>query len=911
MNLRRRDIGAAIISIFLARVAWNSDDVGPDSLSASVTLAFYSELKSFASSETSQAEKKPSGGNAKGRIKTALPVPLDLDGDGTVEAIVIPSVVGDNKKTEDPSSPDTSISKWGLKVLDLKPLHDVTLDVVSYPFQPRTIFTAGIDGPTGELKPGQTKETNDDASGTPSVVVPVKMTTGQIHLAAWNFEKEEGKSEDTGSTHDRNRHFFCGTDWHHASNSCAVPCPGGRQDECPSGQTCYADTPCDSKRKANMYVDSEQFHLATTPGGTLPGVVTLWSDGSLTMHAVTKDLPVDATTQKVEDFADTLSKVNKDGWVRVAQGGLELRRLWKVSPFSTTAENNMGLLEFDEVDVVLATDSPIGSHGVVVVGGTYRIVKDAENANDSLPAMNSHEHESFHAIDALTGETLWSHGGGLKEAKKASKDNTMDDMMKESNHGKLVPPTMSTARRRSHIPTSSDNEELNTGGDSSDILSTKSCLHFFRASAMDPDSHTFPHISWGRSEDTQLVVTHFDRKHPAGVRNRGMKNGRGRPSRKKGRAGESQKKSWLKKAINSALPFSSALNDGGGFNKQSLNLGKKATLHYGKPNVVLFRHRGGILALSLRNGRSVCHLSLLEKSLYSDINGDGVLDQIQVITESSLMQMDTDTPEGSDFALDLARRVSDKEMDKTASEREADTNWNTSPLCHGMALSGLPPREEIFGVPLCGSAINSRRKYDRKKPGFSRHSPIHPAPPLLIEGSDGGNDVVFATSDGVITRYDPRGKLIWKNVGVSEGLPTWSGKTGHGRAPEYMGRIDFMTPASSLPSSIVAPHTRPIVVSGEDEMVILTSGRGSILGRASFPQSAISPPILTKLSSDGTTDVVIISADGMWGYKVTVHRQAGGFLRVVVGLIFAGIALAALYNRYSNPPGKDIRSTDE
>eukprot|EP00957_Ditylum_brightwellii_P149759 11404908-Ditylum_brightwellii.AAC.1 len=94
-------------------------------------------------------------------------------------------------------------------------------------------------------------------------------------------------------------------------------------------------------------------------------------------------------------------------------------------------------------------------------------------------------------------------------------------------------------------------------------------------------------------------------------------------------------------------------------------------------------------------------------------------------------------------------------------------------------------------------------------------------------------------------------------------------------------------------------------------MVILTSGRGSILGRASFPQSAISPPILTKLSSDGTTDVVIISADGMWGYKVTVHRQAGGFLRVVVGLIFAGIALAALYNRYSNPPGKDIRSTDE
>eukprot|EP00566_Odontella_aurita_P034454 CAMPEP_0113531380 /NCGR_PEP_ID=MMETSP0015_2-20120614/3465_1 /TAXON_ID=2838 /ORGANISM="Odontella" /LENGTH=43 /DNA_ID=CAMNT_0000430211 /DNA_START=326 /DNA_END=453 /DNA_ORIENTATION=- /assembly_acc=CAM_ASM_000160 len=40
VKLRNRDIGAAILAVALARMAW-TDNFGPESLSATVNLAFY------------------------------------------------------------------------------------------------------------------------------------------------------------------------------------------------------------------------------------------------------------------------------------------------------------------------------------------------------------------------------------------------------------------------------------------------------------------------------------------------------------------------------------------------------------------------------------------------------------------------------------------------------------------------------------------------------------------------------------------------------------------------------------------------------------------------------------------------------------------------------------------------------
>jgi hypothetical protein len=45
-------------------------------------------------------------------------------------------------------------------------------------------------------------------------------------------------------------HFFCGLDFCDASNECAQPCPTGYDAQCPSGQRCFANTPCNSNIEA-------------------------------------------------------------------------------------------------------------------------------------------------------------------------------------------------------------------------------------------------------------------------------------------------------------------------------------------------------------------------------------------------------------------------------------------------------------------------------------------------------------------------------------------------------------------------------------------------------------------------------------------------------------------------------------
>ncbi|KAL7536558.1 hypothetical protein ACHAWF_005498, partial [Thalassiosira exigua] len=50
-------------------------------------------------------------------------------------------------------------------------------------------------------------------------------------------------------------HYFCGTDYCDASFSCSEPCPTGFDAECPNGQRCVANTPCN----ANIESESANF----------------------------------------------------------------------------------------------------------------------------------------------------------------------------------------------------------------------------------------------------------------------------------------------------------------------------------------------------------------------------------------------------------------------------------------------------------------------------------------------------------------------------------------------------------------------------------------------------------------------------------------------------------------------------
>ena len=81
------------------------------------------------------------------------------------------------------------------------------------------------------------------------------------------------------------------------------------------------------------------------------------------------------------------------------------------------------------------------------------------------------------------------------------------------------------------------------------------------------------------------------------------------------------------------------------------------------------------------------------------------------------------------------------------------------------------------------------------------------------------------------------------------------------------------------------------------------------MASAKFPQTAVSRPVFAEISGDGTTDIIVLSSDAIWGYQVAAEPGGPIVLRIFVGLLFMGIMLAFLRNRFGQR--KDKRSTDE
>ena len=97
--------------------------------------------------------------------------------------------------------------------------------------------------------------------------------------------------------------------------------------------------------------------LAPTKDGTLPGVVTVWSDGAVSLHVVTADVPP-AAAGRAEP---------------------ELRQLWRTFPFEPEAKDehrsDVGarqhghIVEFDELGLTFASNAGVGDHGAILIGG--------------------------------------------------------------------------------------------------------------------------------------------------------------------------------------------------------------------------------------------------------------------------------------------------------------------------------------------------------------------------------------------------------------------------------------------------------------------------------------------------------------------------------------------------------------
>ena len=96
-----------------------------------------------------------------------------------------------------------------------------------------------------------------------------------------------------------------------------------------------------------------------------------------------------------------------------------------------------------------------------------------------------------------------------------------------------------------------------------------------------------------------------------------------------------------------------------------------------------------------------------------------------------------------------------------------------------------------------------------------------------------------------------------------------------------------------------------------DKIAIVSSMSGRVVAIMPLSQlSKIQRPYLFDMNGDGTSDIVVVTNDAIWGYTVFIRTTNGSSTsyRLLVGFTVLGLMLAYLRNRVGPRPGK--RSTD-
>ncbi|XP_071714628.1 uncharacterized protein [Rutidosis leptorrhynchoides] len=140
---------------------------------------------------------------------------------------------------------------------------------------------------------------------------------------------------------------------------------------------------------------------------------------------------------------------------------------------------------------------------------------------------------------------------------------------------------------------------------------------------------TMPH-HWDRREDTMLKLAHFRRHKRKAVKRTPGKNSNypsHKPEENHPPGKDDSKK--ISNLIGKAANFANSAKT----KKASpyvLTITNYTQLWW-VPNVVVAHEKEGIEVLHLASGRTLCKLHLQEGGLHADVNGDGVLDHVQVL----------------------------------------------------------------------------------------------------------------------------------------------------------------------------------------------------------------------------------------------------------------------------------------
>ncbi|XP_010934095.3 uncharacterized protein [Elaeis guineensis] len=285
------------------------------------------------------------------------------------------------------------------------------------------------------------------------------------------------------------------------------------------------------------------------------------------------------------------------------------------------------------------------------------------------------------------------------------------------------------------------------------------------------------------------------------------------------------------------------------------------------PNVVVAHQKEGIEAVHLASGRTICKLHLLEGGLHADINGDGVLDHVQVVGGNG------------------------------AEQTVVSGSMEVLKPCWAVATSGVPVREQLFNASICHHHHFNIFQHGDFARSFGRTADtgsLEVATPILVRRDDGHKhrkgshgDVVFLTNRGEVTSYSPglHGHDATWRWQLSTGA-TWS------NLPSPSGMMEnVVVPTLKAFPLLVHDNKEVIIAAGDQEAVVISPG-GSILTSIELPGPPTHVLVLEDFSGDGLTDVILVTSGGVYGFIQS--RQPGalffstlvGCLIVIMGVLF-------------------------
>ena len=304
------------------------------------------------------------------------------------------------------------------------------------------------------------------------------------------------------------------------------------------------------------------------------------------------------------------------------------------------------------------------------------------------------------------------------------------------------------------------------------------------------------------------------------------------------------------------------------------------------PNVVVSHTQRGIGVIALSSGKPVCHLSLIEGNYYDDIQQDGIIDHFQITKERG------ETYGNIHWTKQLLESF---QASAITTENLKRSDSPKLPPCQVLALSGIPAREHLFTRSLCNKKNSGLNLYDEdslsretRRVGNLGRTITH-APPLVVNGATAGDiDVIFAVNTGVVTRLNSDGKYKFQ----VDGMPTWGI---HASSPT-IGQVSIQG---------ISPMHQPLFISSDEGATVISS-TGRTLGRVTYPQPALVKPNLVDFDKDGTTDIMVVTPDGIWLYQIQLD-SGGNYFVFLNGALFLAIMISILINRST---GNNRRSTD-